>query len=117
VVIISTDKSPRHLPVGPSLKLRNHSPSGFSWGYGGSGPSQLALAILLDYLGDRERALRLYQRFKLLTTARWDGDANWKLTGSQIDDIVAELEEEMETEGRQEAATYAELGLPLEEGR
>lgn len=33
-----------------SLKVFNHSPSGFSWGYGGSGPAQLALAILLRYL-------------------------------------------------------------------
>lgn len=33
-----------------SQKLRNHSPDGFNWGYGGSGPSQLALAILFKYL-------------------------------------------------------------------
>jgi len=31
-----------------SLKKRNHSPTGFNWGYIGSGPSQLALALLLD---------------------------------------------------------------------
>jgi hypothetical protein len=31
----------------PSQKLRNHSPDGFAWGYPGSGPAQLALAILL----------------------------------------------------------------------
>lgn len=32
------------------LNVRNHSPDGFNWGYGGSGPSQLALAILIDHL-------------------------------------------------------------------
>lgn len=32
--------------------LRNHSPTGAEWGYGGSGPAQLALAILSDALGD-----------------------------------------------------------------
>ena len=35
-----------------SLELVNHSPSGFEWGYGGSGPAQLALAFLLDYTDD-----------------------------------------------------------------
>ena len=31
-----------------SRKLRHHSPTGFSWGYHGGGPAQLALALLLD---------------------------------------------------------------------
>lgn len=30
-----------------SQKIINHSPDGFNWGYGGSGPAQLALAILI----------------------------------------------------------------------
>ncbi len=46
-----------------SLKLKNHSPMGFSWSYAGSGPSQLALAILLE-LTDETTALTLYQEFK-----------------------------------------------------
>jgi len=46
-----------------SLKVRNHSPSGFAWGYGGSGPAQLALAILLEFV-DEETAELLYQEFK-----------------------------------------------------
>ncbi len=33
------------------LELRNHSPTGFNWGYAGSGPCQLALAILADHFG------------------------------------------------------------------
>lgn len=32
-----------------SLAVRNKSSTGFSWGYGGSGPAQLALAVLLLY--------------------------------------------------------------------
>jgi len=31
----------------PSLQFWKHSPDGFEWSYGGSGPAQLALAILL----------------------------------------------------------------------
>ncbi len=54
-----------------SQKVINHSPSGFSWGYGGSGPAQLALAILLEFT-DNNTALAVYQNFK------WDVVANWK---------------------------------------
>ena len=35
-------------PLDPRLDLANHSPTGFEWGYGGSGPAQLALALLAD---------------------------------------------------------------------
>ena len=49
---------------GPSLKLWNHSPDGFQWGYQGSGCAQLALAVLLDLTGDAELSLRLHQEFK-----------------------------------------------------
>ncbi len=35
----------------PSQKVYNHSPDGFNWGYCGSGPSQLALAIMLKLTG------------------------------------------------------------------
>lgn len=46
-----------------SQKLRNHSPDGFAWGYAGSGPAQLALAILLEAT-HKELAQDLYQKFK-----------------------------------------------------
>ena len=46
-----------------SQKVYNHSPDGFNWGYGGSGPAQLALAILLEVV-DQETALKNYQDFK-----------------------------------------------------
>ncbi len=46
-----------------SLKIRNHSPDGFAWSYYGSGPAQLALAILLEET-DEETAQDLYQDFK-----------------------------------------------------
>jgi len=32
-----------------------HSPDGFSWGYGGSGPADLARCILIDALGNEAR--------------------------------------------------------------
>ena len=48
----------------PRSDLRDHSPDGLEWGYGGSGPSQLALAILAHHLSSDEEALELYQEFK-----------------------------------------------------
>ena len=46
-----------------SLAVARHSPDGFSSGDGGSGPAQLALAILLRAT-DRETAVAHYQAFK-----------------------------------------------------
>jgi hypothetical protein len=51
------------LELQKSLKVIPKSPTGFSWGYGGSGPAQLALAILLEFT-DSETAKMLYHRFK-----------------------------------------------------
>jgi hypothetical protein len=58
-----------------SLAVVNHSPDGFAWGYGGSGPAQLALAILLALVGP-ELAVLLYQPFKwqFIATADVSGD-------------------------------------------
>ena len=46
-----------------------HSPTGFSWGYGGSGPADLALSILGDHL-DCAEALQRYVRSSSITTER-----------------------------------------------
>ena len=54
----------RVLDPKPSQRLRNHSPDGFAWGYAGSGPAQLALAILLAAGVPDAVALRHYQAFK-----------------------------------------------------
>ena len=67
----------------PSQQVRNHSPDGFSWGYHGSGPAQLALALLLDRGVDPRRASRLHQDFKRAFVAGF-GDS-WQLTGEEID--------------------------------
>jgi hypothetical protein len=44
-------------------RITRHSPSGFEWGYGGSGPADFALNILSVYIG-QEMAEELYQEFK-----------------------------------------------------
>lgn len=46
-----------------SQTVSNMSPDGFNWGYGGSGPAQLSLAILIEVLSV-EDALKYFQTFK-----------------------------------------------------
>ena len=59
-----------------------HSPDGFEWGYGGSGPSDLALSILVDYFGGwpdgSRQATKNYQQFK------WDFIASAPREGFEI---------------------------------
>lgn len=43
--------------------MRKHSPNGFAWGYGGNGPAQLALMLLLE-LTTEPMALLWYQKVK-----------------------------------------------------
>lgn len=78
-------------PLPPRLDLRNHSPTGFEWGYGGSGPAQLALAILCDHLGDDDLAEGLYHAFKRHVVAGLP-QGPWTLTTEDIDRSLAEIE-------------------------
>jgi len=66
----------------PLKHVVRHSPAGFEWGYGGSGPADLALSILTDALG-AELADSCYQDFKwsfISCLPREGGE----ITGSQI---------------------------------
>ena len=66
------------------LDLATHSPTGFEWGYGGSGPAQLALAILADALGDDKAALALHQAFKFRVIGALPRDQAWRLEMSDV---------------------------------
>lgn len=76
------DGEPYELSPDPSQKLRLHSPDGFQFGYGGSGPAQLSLALLLDATTQPDLALSNYQQFKEEFVASW-GD-EWSITRSEI---------------------------------
>jgi hypothetical protein len=83
-VDLASAENNRVLMPARSQKIRNHSPDGFAWGYEGSGPAQLALAILADFTNDETLAARLYQEFKRHFIARLPVDGEWILTGEQI---------------------------------
>lgn len=61
-----------------SQRAMNHSPDGFNWGYGGSGPAQLALAIVLALTGKSDG----YQDFK------WRVIASLPMTDFEIEFIL-----------------------------
>jgi hypothetical protein len=70
------------LPLPERQDLRNHSPDGFEWGYGGSGPAQLALAMLALVAGD-ELALAYYQAFKHEVVS-WLPREGWTIEGHMV---------------------------------
>jgi hypothetical protein len=82
VLVRSEDGSEETLPV--SHDLCNHSPIGFAWGYGGSRPAQLALAMLAYLYGDIQ-ALRYYQSFKDDTVTGLKQNEGWEMTAEQVD--------------------------------
>lgn len=67
---------------GKPLKHREyHSPTGFEWGYGGSGPSDLARSILADVSGHIPSPV-LYHRFKRDFVAGWGSE--WEISSVAI---------------------------------
>ena len=70
-------------PLDLRLDVCQHSLTGPEWGYGGSGPAQLAFAILADCLGDDKKALTLYQEFKEDVIAKLPFES-WALSEDEI---------------------------------
>ncbi len=55
-----------------------HSPTGMSWGYGGSGPADLAFSMLVECGSGMIEAFEFHQDFKWEVIAGLKG--NWKLS-------------------------------------
>ena len=56
---------------------------GFEWTYEGDSPQQLALAILVDHIGDKDRAIKLSRPFMKKIVANLDND--WTLSSEDVD--------------------------------
>lgn len=67
--IVCERKGERAQVTGVKRRWIYHSPDGFEWGYGGSGPADLALNILGAYV-EAPEAWRLHQRFKFDVIAK-----------------------------------------------
>jgi Family of unknown function (DUF6166) len=86
VVVERKGLKPYALPL--HLNVINHSPTGFCWGYNGSGPAQLALALLIDCLGDIEQTKKYYQQFKNDHIATLNMHGNWGMTEHYIESVI-----------------------------
>src|SRR6516164_9349213 len=64
-------------------EIKRFTRFGFEWTYEGDSPQQLALAILFDRLGNKERAIQLSEPFMKTVIANLDND--WKLTSEEIE--------------------------------
>jgi hypothetical protein len=83
VVTVNGKPLPEHYEVTRFTKY------GFEWTYEGESPRQLALAILFDHLGNRERAVGLSEPYMKDVIANLDND--WRISGDEVDDYVREL--------------------------
>ena len=71
-------------PLRPRPDLTSRGTSEFEWGYEGSGPTHLALAILADYLGDDQQAGVHHRRFLEIVISQLE-DGDWYLKPADID--------------------------------
>ena len=78
-------------PIDEALSVRTFSNQGLEWSYEGEGPLQLALAILVDHLGDPDQALELSDGFMRAVIANFSNE--WEMTSADIDRALAHLAE------------------------
>lgn len=72
-----------------------HSPTGFEWGYGGSGPSDLALSILADHLAVPHVAPSLYQSFKFDVIGNLEQNSNFVMPAKLVSDWLGDRWKDM----------------------
>ena len=77
-------------PLSEHYEVERFTKWGFEWTYEGASPQQLALAILYDHTGDKERAIRLSQPFMQRVVADLDND--WTLSSQDIDRAISAIE-------------------------
>lgn len=114
-------------PLPLRLDLANHSPTGFEYGFGGSGPAQLALAILADHYqhaarpeplrkarealrgeggGPGDLALRYHQSFKARVVAAIPQHTHdWVLSTGTIAKTLDSIYADMAARSRTQAAS------------
>ena len=76
------------LDLGPSREIHDYSPDP-EFGYFGSGPSQLSLAILYDVTGDKDTSLLYCQDFKHDYIGQFEQDG-FILLESQVQQWISE---------------------------
>lgn len=71
-----------------TARAKRHSPTGFAWGYGGSGPAALAHSLLTSVMGE-SYANAHYMQYKWDVIAILPQDRPWTMTDQEIKDWAA----------------------------
>jgi hypothetical protein len=77
-------------PLDPSVSVMEFSKNGFEWSYEGPEPRQLALAILVDHLGDKAAAMDAVEPFMRAIVANFGNE--WEMTSDDIDLALTALD-------------------------
>jgi uncharacterized protein DUF6166 len=77
-------------PLPEHYEVKQYTTWGFEWTYEGESPQQLALAILVEHLGDPSRAIRLSEPFMRKVVANLDND--WVLKDTDINTAISDIE-------------------------
>jgi hypothetical protein len=76
-------------PLPEHYEVKQFTRRGFEWTYDGASPQQLALAILFDCTGDKNRAIALSEPYMKEVVANLDND--WTLTGDEVEAYLREM--------------------------
>lgn len=82
-------------PLPLRLDIANKSPTGFAWGYEGSGPCQLAIAILAHAVGDKIAGdPRFFQAYKRRVIGRLQQEEGFVISQDSVLLFVREQQED-----------------------
>ncbi len=74
-------------PLDDQTSRRCYSAAGFEWSYEGPEPSQLAYALLVDHLGDDQKAATLQDKFMREVVANFQNE--WEMTSADIERVLS----------------------------
>ena len=77
------------VPLDPGTGITEYSKNGFEWSYEGPEPRQLALALLVDHLGDNDKAKAMVEPFMQAVVANFGNE--WEMSSSDLDEALAAL--------------------------
>jgi hypothetical protein len=76
-------------PLDPCVNIAEFTKNGFEWSYEGPEPRQLALALLVDHLGDNASAKAMVEPFMCAIVANFGNE--WEMTSVDMDLAVTAL--------------------------
>ena len=76
-------------PLDPCAGVVEFTKNGFEWSYEGPEPRQLALALLLDHLGNKDKAKAQVEPFMQAVVANFGNE--WEMNSTDIDEVLSAL--------------------------